>query len=90
MFQLFSRLAKAAMKSEMRSIVAVSSLVSVMQDQVEQLKHLGLSAAAIGLGEEYEEDKKAAREGKCELFSEIKNLWQACTTLSPAARKCIF
>ena len=38
-FQLFPRLAKAAaMKSEMCSIVVVSTLVSVMQDQVGQLK----------------------------------------------------
>ena len=75
-FQLFPRPAKAAMKSEMCSIVVVSPLVSVMRDsplvsvmldQVEQLKQLGVSAAAIGLGEEYGEDEKAAREGKCEL-----------------------
>ena len=50
------------MKSEMRSIV-VSPLVSVTRDQV-----LGFSAAAIGLGEEYEEDEKAAREEKCDFF----------------------
>ena len=73
-FQLFPRLAKAAMKSEMCSIVVVSPLVSVMRDQVEQLKQLGCSTAAIGLSEEYEEDEKAPREGKCNLFSEIKNL----------------
>ena len=66
-FQLFPRLPKAALKSEMCSIVVVSPLVSVMRDQVEQLKQLGVSAAAIGLGEEYGEDEKAAREGKCEL-----------------------
>ena len=29
---------------------------------------LGFSAAAIGLGEEYEEDEKAAREEKCDFF----------------------
>ena len=50
------------MKSEMCSIV-VSPLVSVTRGQV-----LGFSAAAIGLGEEYEEDEKAAREEKCEIF----------------------
>ena len=55
------------MKSEMCSIVVVSLLVSVMRDQVEQLKQLGVYAAAIGLSEEYEEDEKAAREGKCEF-----------------------
>ena len=50
------------MKSEMCSIV-VSPLVSVTRDEV-----LGFSAAAIGLGEEYEGDEKAARERKCEFF----------------------
>ena len=50
------------MKSEMCSIV-VSPLVSVTRDQV-----LGFSAAAIGLDEEYEEDDKAAREGKSVFF----------------------
>ena len=65
-FQLFPQLAKAAaMKSEMCSIVVVSPLVSVMRGQVEQLKQFGFSAAAIGLGKEYKEDEKVAREGKC-------------------------
>ena len=54
------------MKSEMCSIV-VSPLVSVTRDQV-----LGFSAAAIRLGEEYEEDEKAARDGKCDFFSVVQ------------------
>ena len=66
-FQLLPQLAKAAMKSEMCSIVVVSPSVSVMRDQVELLKQLGFPVAAIGLGKEYEEDEKAAREGKCEF-----------------------
>ena len=37
-FQLFPRLAKAAMKSEMCSIVVVPPLVSVIRGQVEQLR----------------------------------------------------
>ena len=74
-FQLFPRLVKAATKSEMCSIVVVSPLVSVMRDQVEQLKHLGFSAAAIGLGEEFEEDEKAAREGKCEIVFGSPESW---------------
>ena len=68
-FQLFPRLAKAAMKSETCSIV-VSPLVSVAWDQV-----LGFPPAAIGLGEEYEEDEKAAREGKCEFFFRSPGTW---------------
>ena len=55
------------MKSEMCSIVVVSPVVSVMRDQVKQLKLLGFSVAVFGLGEEYEEDEKAASEGKCEI-----------------------
>ena len=35
---------------------------------------LGFSAAAIGLGEEYEEDEKAAREGKCDFFLVVQRL----------------
>ena len=49
-----------------------------MRDQVEQLKQLGFSAAAIGLGEEYKEDEKAASEGKCDR------------SVTAAAPKCIF
>ena len=74
-FQLFPRLAKSAMKLEMCSIVVVSPLVSVMRDQVEQLKKFGFSAAAIGLGEECEEDEKAAREGKCEIIFGSPETW---------------
>ena len=73
--QLFPRLAKAAMKSEMFSIVVVSPLVSVMRDQVEQLKQLGFSAATIRLREEYEEDEKAAREGKYEIVFSSPETW---------------
>ena len=69
-FHLFPRLVKAAMKSEMCSIV-VSPLVTVMLDQVEQLKQLGFSAAAIGLGEA----DKAAREGKCEIVFGSPETW---------------
>ena len=59
--------------------MAAPPLVSVMRDQVEQLKQLGFSAAQIGLGKEYdEEDEKAAREGKCDRL------------VTAAARKSIF
>ena len=57
------------MKSEMCSIV-VSPLVSVTRGQV-----LGFSAAAIGLGEEYEEDEKTVSEGKCEFFFGSSETW---------------
>ena len=74
-FQLFPRLTKAAMNSEMCSIVVVSPLVSVMRDQVEQLKQLGFSVATIRLREEYEEDEKAAREGKYEIVFSSPETW---------------
>ena len=48
---------KAATKSEMCSIVVVSPLVTVIRDKLEQIKKLG----SIGLGEELEENEKAAR-----------------------------
>ena len=46
-FQLFPRLAKAALMLENSTITVVSPLISIMRDQVEQLKKLGFSAAAI-------------------------------------------
>ena len=47
-FQLFLRLAKAALILENSTIIVVSPLISaIMRDQVEQLKKLGFSAAAI-------------------------------------------
>ena len=46
-FKLFPRLAKAATKSEMCSIVVVSPLVSLMRDEVEQIKQLGFSADSL-------------------------------------------
>ena len=46
-FQLFPRLAKAALILENSRIIVVSPLISIMRDQVEQLKKLGSSAAAI-------------------------------------------
>ena len=47
-FQLFPRLAKAALILENSTIIVVSPLISaIMRDQVEQLEKLGFSAAAI-------------------------------------------
>ena len=79
-FQLFPRLAKAALTLENSTIIVVSPLIAVMRDQVEQLKKLGFSAAAIwhpgfGIGEEGEEDEKKAREGKCEIFFGNPESW---------------
>ena len=50
-YQLFPRLAKAALTLENSMIIVVSPLISIMRDQVEQLKKLGFSSAAIGIGE---------------------------------------
>ena len=50
---------------------------SVTRDQV-----FGFSAAAIGLGEEYEEDEKAAREGRCEFFFGSPGTWLS-TAIKP-------
>ena len=50
-FRLFLRLAKSALISQNSAIIVVSPLISIMRDQVEQLKKLELSATAIGIGE---------------------------------------
>ena len=46
-----------------------------MRDQVEQLKKLAFSAAAIGIGEDGEEDEKKARGGKCEIVFGNPKSW---------------
>ena len=40
-----------------------------------EFKKLGLSAAAIGIGEEVEEDEKKGREGKCEIVFGSPESW---------------
>ena len=50
-FPLFPRLAKAVLSLENSTIIVVSLLISIIRDQVEQLKKLGFSPAAIGIGE---------------------------------------
>ena len=59
--------------------MVVSPLVSVMRDQVKQLKQLGFTAAAIMLGEEFEDDEKVAREGKCEIIFGSPDTWLSST-----------
>ena len=66
-FQLFPRLDKAALTLENSAIIVVSPLISIMPDQVEQLKKFEFSAAAIGIGEEEEEDDKKATKGNCAI-----------------------
>ena len=44
-FQLFPHLAKAALTFENSTIIVVSPLISIMRNQVEQLKKLGFLAA---------------------------------------------
>ena len=73
-FQLFPRLAKAALKSEMCSIVVVSPLVTVAGPSG-AAKTVGFSAAATGLGEEYQDDEKATRQGKCEIVFGSPETW---------------
>ena len=46
-FQLFPPFVKAALTLENSMTIVVLPLISIMRDQVEQLKKLGFSAAAI-------------------------------------------
>ena len=80
-FQLFQRLAKDALTLENSTIIVFSPLISLMRDQVEQLKKLGFLAAAIGITEEEEDDEKKVRQGKCEIVfgsleSRLVKKWQ--------------
>ena len=79
-FQLFPRLAKAALTLENSTIIVFLQLISLMRDQVE-LKKLGFLAAAIGITEEEEDDEKKVRQGKCEIVfgsleSRLVKMWQ--------------
>ena len=80
-FQLFQRLAKAALTLENCTIIVFSPLISLMRDQVEQLKKLGFLAAAIGITEVEENDEKRVTQGKCEIVfgnleSRLVKKWQ--------------
>ena len=80
-FQLFQRLAKAALTLENSTIIVFSPLISLMRDQVEQLKKLGFLAAAIGITEVEEDDEKRVTQGKCEIVfgnleSRLVKKWQ--------------
>ena len=74
-FQLFQRLAKAALTLENSTIIVFSPLISLMRDQVEQLKKLGFLAASIGITEEEEDDEKKVRQGKCEIVFGSLESW---------------
>ena len=78
-FQPFPRVMSALRSIEggklMSTIIVVSPLVSVMRDQVEQLKRFGFSAAAIGIGEECEEDKEKIRNGECKIVFGRRESW---------------
>ena len=73
-FQLFPRLAKAALTLENSTIIVVSPLICETKWNTE-FKKLGLSAAAIGISEEGEEDEKKAREGKFEIVFGSPESW---------------
>ena len=62
------------MPAKNSAIIVVSPLISIMRDQAKQLNKLEFSAAAIGIGEEGEEDKQKARKGKCEsVFGSLES-----------------
>ena len=81
-FQLFPRVSSALCSSEVKplsTIIVVSPLVSVMRDQVEQLKQLGFSVAAIGIGDECDKDEEKVRNGECEIVFGSPESWLAKT-----------
>ena len=60
-FQLLPRVMKVLWKLERATVLVVTPLVSIMQDQVQELNRLGLRAFAIGLSDE--EAEKELRSG---------------------------
>jgi len=77
-FQLFPRVVNALHSIEagkLTSIIVVSPLVSVMRDQVAELKKYRFSAAAIGIGEECEEDEEKVRNGESEIVFGSPESW---------------
>ncbi|XP_068762083.1 ATP-dependent DNA helicase RecQ-like [Montipora capricornis] len=74
-FQLFPRVIKALQSCErIFTIIVVSPLVSIMRDQVEELKKLGFLAAAIGI-EDSNEDEEKVRNGQCEIVFGSPESW---------------
>ena len=63
------------MPAKNSTIIVVSPLISILRDQAKQLNKLEFSAAAIGIGEEGEEDEKKAREGKWEIVFGSPESW---------------
>ena len=53
------------MPAKNSTIIVVSPLISITRDQAKQLNKLEFSAAAIGIGEDGEEDEQKARKVKC-------------------------
>ena len=78
-FQLFPRVVSALRSIKaaklLSTIIMVSPLVSVMRDQVGQLKRFGFSAAAIGIGKECKEDEEKVRNGECKIVFGSPESW---------------
>ena len=74
-FQVFPRLAKAALTLENSTIYSRFAANIYNARPRGKQKKLGFSAAAIGIGEEGEEDEKSAREGKCEIVFGSPESW---------------
>lgn len=76
-FQIFPRLMKGLQRnrhsSSVCTIIVVTPLVAIMKDQVEQLKGMGVSSAAIGVDERA--DEEAAKNGTCEIVYGSPESW---------------
>jgi len=66
-FQLFPRLINTLQRNAVSTIIVVTPLVAIMKDQVEQLQSIGISAVAMRVDEE-EDEEEAAKMDRLDCF----------------------
>lgn len=73
-FQILPRVMKVLWNLERTTVLVVTPLVSIMKDQVEEMRQLGLKAYAIGLGDE-ETEKELRASADVEIIYGSPESW---------------